>query len=214
MSTINSVDHWFDFSSATSTTRRVIIDFANCDSIIIDNTGRNSTRLASTSDSVEIYSMQAVMNNCTNAQLFENEALCTDCALWLNEVSGGAGKLVGATRGKFDNCRISVTGGSGQAYGFSADGGTLRLANSEVLAYNASGAGNESVAVQVQPNQTANVLLMTNCKCPIMARDGYKQSNAVKINSGKYALVGNVLGMAASKYSTGDNMTEIATIIG
>lgn len=214
MSTLNNNAYWFNFWSDASTTRRVIIDFANCDRIIIDNTGQNSTRLASTTDNVEIYNMQAVMNNCTNAQLLENDALCTNCAFWLNEISGGAGKLVGATRGKFDNCRMSVTGGSGQAYGFSADGGMLRLTNTEVLAYNASSASNEAVAVQVQANQTANVLLMTNCKCPITARGGYKQSNAVKINSGKYALVGNVLGMASAKYSTGDNMTEIATIIG
>jgi predicted RecA/RadA family phage recombinase len=108
---------------------------------------------------------------------------------------------------------MSVTAATGQAYGFSADGGTLRLTNTEVIAYNNSAASAESVAVQVQANQTANVLLMTNCRCPITARGGYKQSNVVKINSGKYALVGNALGMAAAKYSTGDGMTELATIL-
>lgn len=213
VSTINNNVYWFNFWSSASTTRRVIIDFANCDRIIIDNTGKDNTRFVSTTDNVEIYNAQVVMNNCTNAQLLENDALCTNCAFWLNEATGGAGNLIGATRGKFDNCRMSVTANTGKAYGFSADGGTLRLTNTEVIAYNASGASNEAVAVQVQANMTANVLMMTNCKCPITARSGYQQSNVVKINSGKYALVGNALGMAAAKYSTGDNMTELATIL-
>lgn len=214
VSTINGNTYWFNFWSSANTTRRVIIDFANCDRIIIDNTGKNNTRFVSTTDNVEIYNAQVVMNNCTNAQLLENDALCTNCAFWLNEVTGGAGTLIGATRGKLDNCRMSVTAGTGKAYGFSADGGTLRLTNCEVLAYNTSSASNESVAVQVQGNMTNNVLMMTNCVCPVTARSGYKQSNVVKINSGKYALVGNAFGMASAKYSTGDNMTEVATIIG
>lgn len=212
-STVNGNTYWFNFWSSASTTRRVIIDFANCDRIILDNTGKDKTRFVSTTDNVEIYNAQVVMSNCTNAQMLENDALCTNCAFWLNEVSGGAGTLIGATRGKLDNCRMSVTAGSGKAYGFSADGGTLRLTNCEVLAYNASGASNESVAVQVQGGMTASVLMMTNCRCPITARSGYKQDNVVKINSGKYALMGNALGMAATKYSTGDNMTELATIL-
>lgn len=212
-STVNNNVYWFNFWSSNATTRRVIVDFANCDRIIIDNTGKDNARFVSTTDNVEIYNAQVVMNNCTNAQMLENDALCTNCAFWLNEQASGTGNLVGATRGKLENCRMSVTAGSGKAYGFSADGGTLRLTNCEVMAYNSSGASNESVAVQVQGGMTANVLMMTNCKCPITARSGYKQDNVIKINSGKYALVGNALGMAAAKYSTGDNMTEIATII-
>ncbi len=212
-STINNNVYWFNFWSSASTTRRVIIDFANCDRIILDNTGQNNTRFVSTTDNVEILNAQIVMNNCNNAQMLENDAYCTNCAFWMNEASGGTGKLVGATRGKFDNCRMSVTGGTGQAYGFSADGGLLRLTNTEVIAYNASGGSNEAVAVQVQANQTQNVLIMTNCSCPISARGGYKQSNVVKINSGFYALMGNMLGMAALKYNTGEGMTETGTML-
>lgn len=212
--TANGNSYWFNFWTNDSTTRRVIIDFANCDRIIIDNTGIDNTRLATVTDNVEIYNLQAVMNNCTNTLLLENEARCTNCALWANEVSGGSGSIVGVQRGSLDNCRISITTGSGTAYGVSVgNNNTMRLTNSEIIAYNASGASNESVAVHVKANATGAILLMTNCKCPITARSGYKQDNAVKINSGKYALVGNALGKAAAKYGTGDNMTEIATIL-
>jgi hypothetical protein len=150
------------------------------------------------------------MNNCATAKMIENDATCTNCAFWMNGT--GAGQLTGATRGTFDNCRMSVTNASGKAYGFSADGNTLKLYNSEIIAYNANTSSNEAVAVQVQGNQTANVLVMTNCRCPFIARGGYKQNEAVKINSGLYALIGNYLGKAAAKYATGEGKSEMATM--
>lgn len=206
--------YWFSFiNSLGSNTRRVIIDFANCERIIIDNTGYDNAVFAHAMAGVEILNAQAVMNNCVNAQMITGEAVCTNCAFWMSEASGGAGNLVGATRGKFDNCLMSVTGGNGQAYGFSADGGLLRLTNTEAIAYNASGTSAEAVAVQVRTGQTLNVLIMTNCSCPIRAKSGYKQSNVVKINSGFYALTANMLGMAAVKYNTGDGMTETGTML-
>lgn len=205
--------YWFNFTPNASTTRRVIIDFANCDRIAIDNTGKQNVCLAATLDNVEIHNLQAVMSNCTNATMLEGYALCTNCGFWLTEASGGTGNLVGATRGEFDNCIMSVTAEGGKAYGFSGDGGLLRLTNTQVEAYNASGASNEAVAVQVQSAQAQNVLMMTNCSCLIMARSGYKQDNAVKVNSGFYCLTGNMLGMAAVKYNTGEGMTENGTML-
>lgn len=208
--TVGGVQYWFNFWSSANTERRIRLDFAHCERVTVDNTGIDSAVFISAANT-EILNMQAVMNNCETAKMIENEATCTNCAFWMNGT--GAGQLTGATRGTFHNCRLSVTNASGKAYGFSADGNTLKLFNCEILAYNANTSSNESVAVQVQGNQTNNVLLMTNCECPFATRGGLKQNEAVKINSGKYALVGNVLGKAALKYSTGDNMSEIATII-
>lgn len=208
--TVNNVDYWFNFWSSANTERRIRLDFSHAERITVDNTGIDSVVFVSVANT-EIANLQAVMNNCATAKMVENEATFTNCAFWMNGT--GAGQLTGATRGTFENCRMSVTNASGKAYGFSADGNTLKLFNCEILAYNANNSANESVAVQVQGNQTDNILLMTNCKCPITARNGYKQTETVKINSGKYALVGNVLGKAALKYSTGDNMSEVATIL-
>lgn len=209
VATVSGVQYWFNFWAAKST-RRVKLNFAHASRIIVDNTGISNAVLISAADT-EIANLQAVMNNCTDATMIENDSTCTDCAFWMN--GSGAGNLVGAYQGTFINCRFSVSNETGKAYGFSGNGNMLLLENCEVLAYNKNAASNESVAVQVQANQTNNVLIMTNCTCPIKARNGYKQSNTVKINSGFYCLTGNMLGAAAAKYATGDGKTEIGTMI-
>lgn len=209
--TVNGTKYWFNFWSSGAT-RRVKINFANANRITVDNTNIDSSVFISAADT-EILNLQAVMSNCTNGTMIENNSICTNCAFWLNEKTSGTGNLVGAYQGIFTNCRMSVTASSGKAYGFSSNGNTLNLNNCEVYAYNGSGASNESVAVQVQGSQTSNVLIMNACNCPIVARTGYKQDNTVKINSGYYSLVSNVLGQAALKYSTGDGKTETGTMV-
>lgn len=206
---VNGTYYWFNFWAAKST-RRVKLNFAHCSRIIVDNTNYNSAILMSCAGT-EISNLQAVMNNCTNARMIDNDSTCTDCAFWMTGT--GSGTVRCAVSGTFVRCRVSVTNASGLAYGFSASGDVLKLIDCEVITYNASGSSNESVAVHVQANQTQNVLIMTNCSCPIVARNGYKQDNTVKINSGYYALTGNILGKASVKYSTGDGKTEIGTMI-
>ena len=205
---------WFRMVRQNAT-RRVRINFANASRIVIDATGYNTSYLFDTSNTdVEILNGQFVFNNVASGALFTGTSAPTvhDSAFWATGTGGGY--LVGAYQGTFINCRFSCTNANAACYGFSANGNTLRLEGCEVLAYNASAATAESVAVQVQASQTNNVLMMTNCKCPITARSGYKQSNAVKVNSGKYCLVGNLLGMAAALYNTGSGMTEVGTMIG
>lgn len=209
--TINSTDYWFNFWSSGAT-RRVKINFANADRIVIDNTNHPNAVCISAANT-EILNMQVVMSNCTTAKLIENDAICTNCAFWLNEISGGAGNLVGATQGIFNDCRFSVTAGSGTAYCISGDGNVTRLRNCKLIAMNASGASVESVAVQTQGGQTENVLIMDGCSCPLVTRTGYKQDNVVKINNGFYCLTGNMLGKASAKYNVGDGKTEIGTMI-
>lgn len=208
--TVGGTQYWFDFS-ATSSTRRVKLNFAHASRITVSNTGISNATLIRAAGT-EIANLQAVMNNCTTATMIENDSTCTDCAFWMTGT--GAGTLIGALEGTFTRCRFSVTNNTGKAYGFSANGGVLKLTDVEALAYNRSSAtSNESVGVQVQGNQTNNVLIMTNCSCPIKARTGYKQDNVVKVNSGFYCLTGNMLGEAALLYSTGDGKTETGTMI-
>ena len=206
---------WLAFRSQSATTRRVRVNFANASRLVIDASGYAASTLFDTTNAdVEILNGQFAMSNAASGGLFTDTSAPTvhDCAFWVNGTGGGS--LVGAYQGTFINSRFSCTNGSAACYGFSANGNVLRLEGCEVLAYNASAASAESVAVQVQANQTNNVLMMTNCKCPITARGGYKQSNAVKVNSGKFCLVGNLLGMAAALYNTGSGMTETGTMIG
>lgn len=208
-----SIAYWFDFTGQNST-RRVKLNFAHSSRIIIDCEDSDSeTDVLINADKIEIANLQAVMNNVAAGQIIVGEGTFEDCAFWMNGLSGQAGSLIGAEQGTFTRCRMSVTAVNGLAYGFSGNGNVLRLNECEVIAYNASSASNESVAVQVKGNETENVLIMNACSCPVKARNGYKQSNVVKINSGFYCLTGNMLGKAAVKYSTGDGKTETGTMI-
>lgn len=209
VSTSSNRDTWFNFvrPAAAQTTRRVKINFAHCSRIIID---ANNRFIWGFNGNVEIANLQMVINNAgTGSIIFPQGTTATDCAFWLN----GAGDITGANTGVFTNCRMSVTSTSGKAYGFSGNGNVLNLTNCEIYSYNASGLTDEAVAVQTQGGQSNNVLIMTNCSCPIVARTGYKQDNTVKINAGYYSLVSNMLGQAALKYSTGDGKTETGTMI-
>ena len=210
IATVGNTEYWFNFW-ASSSTRRVKLNFAHASRIILDNTGI-SNAVAISAANTEIANLQLVMNNATNATIIENNSTCEDCAFWLNGT--GSGTLIGALQGTFDRCRFSVTNDTGKAYCISANGGVTRLDNCELLAYNNSSAtSNESVAVQVQGNMTNNVLVMNSCSCPVRTRNGYKQDNVVKINSGFYCLTGNMLGKAALKYATGDGKTEAGTML-
>ena len=210
---VGDIAYWFDFN-VTNSTRRVRLDFAHASRIIIDaNDSDESNDVLIYADGIEIANLQAVMGNVAAGYAIVGDATVENSAFWLNGLTGQSGAIIGAEQGTFENCRMSVTAANGIAYGFSGNGNIIRLDNCEIIAYNASSASAESVAVQVKGGETENVLIMNGCSCPIKARGGYKQSNAVKINSGFYCLTANMLGKAAAKYSTGDGKTETGTMI-
>lgn len=204
---------WFNFASASKTTRRVKLDFSHTTRISITaQASVKNVMFDTTNSNVEIANLQAAMYQTPNGSIFSGTSnpTVTESAFWLNGT--GSETLIGAYQGTFLDSRMSVTNNTGAAYGFSGNGNVLRLTNVEAIAMNATGSSNESVGVHVMGNQTSNVLLMTNCTCPLVTRSGYKQDNVVKVNSGYYSLVGNTLGKAASLYSTGTGKTEIGTI--
>lgn len=210
---VGDIAYWFDFAVSNST-RRVKLDFSHASRIVIDaNNSDESTDVLIYADRIEIANLQAAINNIAAGNAIVGDATVEDSAFWLNGLAGQSGTIIGAEQGTFENCRISITAANGIAYGFSGNGNILRLDNCEIIAYNASSASAESVAVQVKGGETENVLIMDGCSCPIRARGGYKQSNVVKINSGFYCLTANILGKAAVKYSTGDGKTETGTMI-
>lgn len=189
---------WLAIGQSAATSRRVRLNFGKCDRITVDATGYDYSVLFGGNDAY-ISNCQAVMNNAVSGKILEGErVVCDNSEFWLN----GTGDLVGGgCCGTFTNCRMSVTSQTGTAYGFSANGNVLRLVNCEVLAYNATSVTGEAVGVLVEASKTENVLVMSGCNLPVTARNGYKQSQTVKINSGYYCLTGNILGKAAAKYA-------------
>lgn len=201
---------WFALGKGTSTTRKVRVNFAKCDRITVDSSSYSGSVLFGGND-IFMTGCQAVMNNAQNGRIFNGErVLCKDSEFWLN----GTGNLVGGgCCGTFEDCRMSVTSGDGTAAGFSANGNILRLDRCEILAYNLTSASGEANGVVVEAGKTENVLIMNGCNLPITARNGYKQTNTVKINNGYYCLTGNILGKVAAKYASGEGKTETGTMI-
>ena len=203
----NYVGVWFDFGDSTSN-RRVIVDFADCQRIEIDNTLFTNVVGMKVYNS-EIRNMQLVLNNCTNATMVSGNGSFYNCEFFVN----GDGNLVGASEGEFVDCEIHTNGETGSSYCISGDGHVLRLINSRFVAVNLATASTEAVAVQVQSDESENVLIMSGCSCPVVVIDNYKQDEVVKVNDGFYCLTGNMLGKAGSFYDTGDGMTEVGTMI-
>ena len=201
---------WFALGQGTVTTRRVRLNFAKCNRITVDSSSYPTAVLFGGND-IYMRNCQAVMNNVSTGKIFNGErVVCDDSEFWLN----GTGELIGGgCCGTFTNCRMSVTSSGSTAAGFSANGNVLRLIDCEILAYNLTSVSGEANGVVVEAGQTENVLIMSGCSVPIADRNGYKQSNTVKINNGYYCLTGNLLGKEAAKYSTGDGKTETGTML-
>lgn len=207
---------WFMVGQNNSTSRRVRLDFSQCERISIDNANRSYSVMFAGND-IYMCNCQASMYGATASSIFNGQRIvCDDCEFWLNQNSGINSDIIGcACCGTFTNCRVSVTAQTGKAYGFKANGNILRLINCEVFAYNISSSSNEAVAVLVEANATENVLIMEGCNIPIKARGGYKQSETVKINSGYYSLTNNILGKATKKYASdpATGKTETGTMV-
>ena len=211
--------YWFNFGGTgeSATTRRVKLNFAHCSRIVVAaQSGKENIVFNCSNANVEIADLQlSFSGTCNGVQLFNATAAPTvvDSAFWVNASVNSSYEVIGAFHGTFERVRMSVANSSnGKTYCFSANGGLLQLTDCELYAYNASSASNESVAVQVQPGMTDNVLMITNCTLPIRARSGFKQGYVVKVNSGYATLLGNALGMAALFYSQ-TNCTEFGTMI-
>lgn len=201
---------WFDFMATINTNRKVRLNFKHCDRIVID-AGAGAEGYIINAKDIDISNLQLSVSNGVDLVCIAGTNLnVSDTNIWVTADRSATGSQADGT---FTNCRFSVTSGSGDSYGVVCNNNIVKLNDCEVLVYNSSTNTNEAVGVIVLANKTSSVLIMNNCHLPITARTGYKQSETVKINSGYYCLTGNVVGKAIAKYSAGDGLTEIGTMV-
>lgn len=205
------VDLWFKFGSYGSTCR-VKINFGNASEIDIDNTNSTLSTAVFLTDNVEICNMKINMRNCTGASMIAGNGIFHNCQFNMSEVSGGSGNLSGASSGTFYDCVFNIVSGSGEATCVVGSTSVIRLVNCKLIAYNLSDAALESVGLYTMSDATS-IIIMSGCECPIISKTGYKQDETIEINNGQFCLTGNILGKAASLYSTGDGKTEVGTMI-
>ena len=202
---------FFEFGYADSPDKRVIVDFAKCDRVLIQTAYNNI--LVFSGDNVDIRNLRLQVYGAQNVTVSDAKgAKFRNCAVLVN----GSGTVQFACgHVDADDCEITVTSADGAAYCFAGSTGrgvTLqRIRGGRLLAYTSSSVSAVSSAVY-QPSGENNIVIMDGCSCPLVTKSGYKQSNTVKLNSGKYALTSNILGAAASLYSQTAG-TETGTII-
>ena len=205
-----------DINTVTST-RKIIFDFSNATRISVGNrsggSSGNATVLFGGSD-LTIKGVQAVLGGQSSSLYWFNgdNVNVFDSELYLNATSIAVGTQKG---GMFKNCRLSVTSDNSKAIALNSDGTTiLKAVDCYILCYNGTGVSDESVCILAEANKTNSVVIVERCNMPLVTRNGYKQSQTIKINSGYCSLVSNVLGKASTKYSSDTSKcTEVGTMI-
>lgn len=208
---VSSRYKWFNIGPAAKSTKRLILDFSGCNKITINSALENSIIFYGASCRIENLKMSIVLG--TNATFVESPNIqVNNCDV---EMTASGTVIFGRRYGNFNHNRVYLTSNGGAAYCFEGvNNYLLRVTGGTYYAYtNQQNAEIVSAVGYVGTQQTNAILLMTNVNCPIVARSGYYQTNTIKINSGKYTLLGNVVGEAISAHSSavGD---ETGTVIG
>ena len=169
---------WIVAGRSRETSRRVFLDFGNCDQIILP-TGeagkyytvfyglethiRNCNLVANGADSyINMFSSPSATMN-----------FCEDCRFWVTCAGGYISR-----GGTFRNCRISFTTTVDNAYIFNVTTlGLLRVFGGEYLCYAPS--GKFSTVVYVNAEQTNAVVITYGMNCPEVLRGSLVQTYAI-----------------------------------
>ena len=195
----NNAYKWFDFSANTST-RRVILNFANANKLDIavpngttnilfylgasDITVRNADFV---SDNVNSSTMITAIKGTGNV-LFEN------CRGWIRCYLNSTI----ADHGTFNNCRFTSRSSNTNAMIFNTTG--CVIANScEFYAYTANGTFGS--CVYHSPTATTAVTTLNMCRMPTKAVSGYSQTEAIRINHGYFGSTNLITALTLSTAS-------------
>lgn len=207
---VSSRYKWFSVGPAAKSNKRLILDFSQCNKITINSSLDNSLIFYGASCRIENLKMSIVLGS--NATFVESPNIqVNNCDI---EMTASGKVIFGRRYGNFNYNRVYLTSNGGDAYCFEAvNNYLLRVTGGTYYAYtNMVSDDVISAAAYIAANQTNAILLMTNVNCPIEARTGYYQKKTVKILSGKYTLLGNILGATLDTYSASAG-TESGTII-
>lgn len=169
---------WIIAGRSRETSRRVFLDFGNCDQITLP-TGEAGKYYT------VFYGLETHIKNCNiiangaeaYINMFSSPAstmnFCEDCRFWVTCASGYVSR-----GGTFKNCRISFSTTVDNSYIFNVmSQGLLRVFGGEYLCY--APTGKFSAVVYVNSAQTNAVAITYGMNCPTNARNGYVQSFAV-----------------------------------
>lgn len=169
---------WIIAGRSRETTRRVFLDFGNCDQIILP-TGEAGAYYT------VFYGLETHIRNCnivangadSYINMFSSPGatmnFCEDCRFWVTCAGGYISR-----GGTFRNCRISFTTTVDNAYIFNVlSQGLLRVFGGEYLCYAPS--GKFSTVVYVNAEQTNAVVITYGMNCPEVLRGSLVQTYAI-----------------------------------
>ena len=169
---------WLVAGSGNAATRRVYLDFGNCEQITLP-TGEAGKYYT------VFYGLETHIKNCNiianGAEAYINMFsspsatmnFCEDCRFWVTCAGGFVSR-----GGTFRNCRISFTTTVDNAYIFNVTTlGLLRVFGGEYLCY--APTGMFSTVVYVNASQTGAVVVTYGMNCPENARSNYVQTYAI-----------------------------------
>lgn len=169
---------WIIAGRSRETTRRVFLDFGNCEQITLP-TGEAGKYYT------VFYGLETHIKNCNiianGAEAYINMFsspsatmnFCEDCRFWVTCAGGFVSR-----GGTFRNCRISFTTTVDNAYIFNVTTlGLLRVFGGEYLCY--APTGMFSTVVYVNAAQTNAVVITYGMNCPENARSNYEQTYAI-----------------------------------
>lgn len=204
---------FFDFDRGEST-RKLVLDFTNTNRLSLQGVNGNVC-VAFYGNGFEAKGIKAVLFQGSELIGFKGENIkIQDAEIYINGTATEVPKGVTGS-GTFKNVRISVTGLNAKATGVVVNNtGIVKLYDCEILVYNATNESTESIGVLVEANQTEAVLIMQGCNIPLRARNGYKQSQTIKVNSGYCSLTSNTVGKSPAIYSTDPaKCTNVGTLV-
>lgn len=204
---------YFNFGSASAGTKKVIVNFINSSQIgvTLPNTGVYAVLFSG----YDIY-IKNISLSCAGGGTvygFNGQDITVENAN-INISATGAirwGKD-GAVHGNYINNRVSIASTSYNAVAFYSNGGILRVVDCEAYAYTGDSTY-QACAILVEANATSNVLIAERNNFPIKTRSGYSQTSIIKVNSGYYSLVSNIVGSASLLYATGDGKTNTGEMV-
>lgn len=182
--------------------RRFILDFTNCDNIVM-NIPNNSYTTIFDGQNCFIEGASIVASNSTAVIVgFENHARvrCDNCRFWIF----GSSDSVVAYRGTFINCKAEVRNEAGVSYCFypKQNNVLLVIEGGEYLAYTKD-SSSRSAIVGLQYN---SAVVMTNVSAPTSAKSGMYQTHAIyHYNLGKLTCVGLISALTITT-TTGANV--------
>lgn len=181
----NNAYKWFDFS-ANTTTRRVILNFANAGKIDISvPNGTNNILFYTGTSDITVRDAEFISDNINSSTTIQaikgtGNILFENCRGWLRCYANSTI----ADHGTFNNCRFTSRSSNANAMVFNTTG--CVIANCcEFYAYKANGTFGS--VVYHAPTATTAVTMLSNVRMPTKEISGYSQTEATRINHGYFS---------------------------